>query len=195
MPQQQASRRLAIATFVISSIALFMTALDNLAHAYWRSGRLDLALPLCVELLAKRQATLGPDHPNTLISMNNLAQAYQEDGKASLALPLLQQTLAKRQVKLGLDHPDTLLSMNNLAEAHRSAGKLDLALPEHQGLAPVFSAGTVPTYQQARDEWEADLKGDIDGIFVAEIDGAVVGTAVGVPLEKSGSHLGPYASC
>ena len=69
--------------------------------------------------------------------------------------------------------------------------KLDLALPEHQGLAPVFSAGTVPTYQEARDEWEDDLQGDIDGIFVAEIDGAVIGTAVGVPLEKSGSHLGP----
>jgi EmrB/QacA subfamily drug resistance transporter len=30
VPQQQASRRLAIATFAISSIALFMTALDNL---------------------------------------------------------------------------------------------------------------------------------------------------------------------
>jgi GNAT superfamily N-acetyltransferase len=69
--------------------------------------------------------------------------------------------------------------------------RLDLALPEHQGLSPVFSAGTVPTYEDARAEWEDDLEGDVDGIFVAEIDGRVIGSAVGVPLEKSGSHVGP----
>jgi hypothetical protein len=28
--------------------------------------------------------------------------------------------------------------------------RLELALPEHQGLSPVFSAGTVPTYDEAR---------------------------------------------
>lgn len=72
-----------------------------------------------------------------------------------------------------------------------SLARLDLALPQHQGLAPVFSAGTVPTLDAARAEWEDDLAGDIDGIFVAEVDGRVVGSAVGVPLEKSGSHVGP----
>jgi GNAT superfamily N-acetyltransferase len=69
--------------------------------------------------------------------------------------------------------------------------RLDLALPEHQGRSPVFSAGTVPTYDEARAEWKDDLDGDVDGYFVAEIEDRVIGAAVGVPLEKSGSHIGP----
>jgi GNAT superfamily N-acetyltransferase len=69
--------------------------------------------------------------------------------------------------------------------------RLDLALPDHQGQSPVFSAGTVPTLDAARAEWEDDIDGDVDDSFVAEIDGRVVGSAIGVPLEKSGSHVGP----
>jgi ribosomal protein S18 acetylase RimI-like enzyme len=69
--------------------------------------------------------------------------------------------------------------------------RLDLALPEHQGRSPGFSAGTVPTYEEARAEWKDDLDGDVDGYFVAEIEDRVVGSAVGVPLEKSGAHIGP----
>jgi GNAT superfamily N-acetyltransferase len=69
--------------------------------------------------------------------------------------------------------------------------RLDLALPEHQGQSPVFSAGRVQTYEESRAEWKEDLERDVDGYFVAEIEGRVVGTAVGVPLEKSGSHVGP----
>ena len=72
-----------------------------------------------------------------------------------------------------------------------SLARLDLSLPDHQGRSPVFSAGTVPTLDAARAEWEDDLAGDVDGCFVAEVDGRVVGSAVGVPLEKSGSHVGP----
>jgi tetratricopeptide (TPR) repeat protein len=87
------------------------------------------ALPLYEHILAKRAATLGADHPDTLRSMNNLAVAYQTAGQLQKALPLYEQTLAKRTATLGADHPDTLTTMNNLASAYLAAGQLQKALP------------------------------------------------------------------
>ena len=53
--------------------------MSNLAAAYQDAGRLADALPLFEETLRRRQATRGPDHPQTLRSMNNLARAYLVD--------------------------------------------------------------------------------------------------------------------
>jgi GNAT superfamily N-acetyltransferase len=69
--------------------------------------------------------------------------------------------------------------------------RLELTLPEHQGLSPVFSAGTVPTYDEAQADWEADFDDESYATFVAEVDGRVVGSGIGCALEKSSSHLGP----
>jgi len=75
-----------------------------------------------IELFGKARATrdklLGPDHPETLMSMNNLAAAYLDAGKLDLSLPLHKETLKLRKAKLGPDHRDTLDSMNNLAEGY-----------------------------------------------------------------------------
>jgi ribosomal protein S18 acetylase RimI-like enzyme len=69
--------------------------------------------------------------------------------------------------------------------------RLELALPDHQGLAPVFSAGTVPTYEETRAEWEADFDDESYAAFVAEVDGRVIGSTIACALEKSNLHLGP----
>jgi tetratricopeptide (TPR) repeat protein len=86
-----------------------------------------------IDLFTKARATftvrLGPDHPDTLMSMNNLAVAYRAAGKPDRALPLLEEALALARSRLGLDHPDTLKCMNNLAVAYQANGKLDRALP------------------------------------------------------------------
>ena len=47
--------------------------MNNLAEAYQAAGRLSEPLPLYEETLKLCKAKLGPDHPDTLISMNNLA--------------------------------------------------------------------------------------------------------------------------
>jgi tetratricopeptide (TPR) repeat protein len=88
-----------------------------------------MALSLLEESLKVTKAKLGPDHPNTLISMNNLATGYRAAGKLSLALPLYKETLQLMKAKLGPDHPNTLTSMSNLAAGYLSAGKVSLALP------------------------------------------------------------------
>jgi tetratricopeptide (TPR) repeat protein len=75
----------------------------------------------------KQNAKLGPDHPDTLLSMNNLACAYLDAGRLAEAIALHEQTLKRAKAKLGPDHPHTLISENNLAIAYHEVGKLDQA--------------------------------------------------------------------
>lgn len=69
--------------------------------------------------------------------------------------------------------------------------ELDLALPHHQGLSPVFSAGPTPSFEEARADWDESFDDKEFAYFAAEYAGRVVGSAVGCPLEKSSTHLGP----
>ncbi len=102
---------------------------NRLGHTLASLGRHQEAIEFLTLARDTRQADLGAEHPDTLVSMNNLAEGYRAAGKLDLALPLLEETLKLRKVKPGADHPSTLNSMNNLAEGYRDAGKLDLALP------------------------------------------------------------------
>jgi eukaryotic-like serine/threonine-protein kinase len=109
---------------------LEVAAMQNtLGVSLYALGEADLAVEVLQKALNTRKAKLGPDHPNTLISMNNMAVGYRDAGKLDLALPLLEETFKLHKAKLGPDHPDTLVCMNNLAGGYRDAGKLDLALP------------------------------------------------------------------
>jgi GNAT superfamily N-acetyltransferase len=67
-------------------------------------------------------------------------------------------------------------------------GRLDLVLPQHQGLAPTFSAGEVPSLEEAVADWEESFDDEGFGYLVAEHDGQVVGAAVACALEKSSSN-------
>lgn len=69
--------------------------------------------------------------------------------------------------------------------------RLDLVLPQHQALSPVFSAGRLPTLEEAAAEWEESVDDPAYTTFVAESDGAVVGSAIGCSLELSSLHTGP----
>jgi hypothetical protein len=78
-------------------------------------GYAEKAIALFTRARATFATRLGPDHPDTLMSMNDLASAYRDAGKYDRARPLFEETLALRKSKLGPDHPDTLQSMSNLA--------------------------------------------------------------------------------
>jgi GNAT superfamily N-acetyltransferase len=67
---------------------------------------------------------------------------------------------------------------------------LDVELPTHQGLSPTFSAGVLPTVEEAEADWQDDIENPDYAAFVAERDGKVVGSAVGCALTKSNSHAG-----
>ncbi len=95
-------------------------------------GFAEKAIGLFTKARATFTAKLGPDHPDTMMSMNNLAEGYHYAGKYDRALPLLEETLALRKAKLGPDHRDTLMSMNHLADGYRLTGKYDRALPLYE---------------------------------------------------------------
>ena len=63
-------------------------------------------------------------------------------------------------------------------------------LPQHQGLSPVFSAGELPTLEEALADWEESIDDPDYATFVAEYDGRVIGSSVGCSVEKSGAHSG-----
>jgi hypothetical protein len=58
---------------------------------------------------------LGPDHPDTALSLNNLAILCYYEGDYQQAATLMRRALAIREQKLGAAHPDTQSSRQSLA--------------------------------------------------------------------------------
>lgn len=65
---------------------------------------------------------------------------------------------------------------------------LEVELPRQHSLAPTFSAAPVPSYEECLAGWESDFDDPAYATFVAEIEGVVIGSSIGCPLELSSSH-------
>jgi non-specific serine/threonine protein kinase/serine/threonine-protein kinase len=101
----------------------------TVGKAYRALGRYPEAqrqLERSVELF---EASLGPDHPDTLRGKSSLAYLYGAQGKFELAEPLSQQVVTGQTARLGAEHPDTLTSKNNLAQQYRALKKYGQAEP------------------------------------------------------------------
>ena len=72
-----------------------------------------------------------------------------------------------------------------------SLARLDMVLPDHQHQSPCFSGGPLDVYEERVADWEEDFDNPKFWNVVVEHDGAVVGSAVGCPLQVSSSHVGP----
>src|SRR5207249_84719 len=81
------------------------------------------------ETLAFQRAKLGPNHPDTLMSMMNLANSYGALGRHADALKLYEQTLARHKAKLGPEHTHTLLTRHTLADRHHAVDRGAEAMP------------------------------------------------------------------
>jgi hypothetical protein len=79
--------------------------MNNLAVAYQASGQLARALPLYEETLDKRKAKLGPDHPDTLVSMGNLGKAYADARQSDKATATLVAFVDARRKGSPKDSP------------------------------------------------------------------------------------------
>jgi len=97
--------------------------IDSLSFLLIGQGLWDQAEELEVQALETRKRVLGPEHPDTLISMANLASTYRNQGRWDHAEELEIQALETRKRVLGSEHPDTLTSVNNLALILRAQGK------------------------------------------------------------------------
>jgi Tetratricopeptide repeat len=85
------------------------------------------ALELVTGIRAAHQASLGSDHPNTLVAVNNLACYLRCIGQLSEALGLAADTLGRMERKLGRGHPLTLSCAVNVANCHGDCGDIQAA--------------------------------------------------------------------
>lgn len=89
-----------------------LTFMHKLAMTLQVRGNSPAAQEVMMELVKRRQITLGDDHPDTLNSMEDLATLLMSNYHWQEALDLYWEVLGRRQKTLGEDHPDTLFSMN-----------------------------------------------------------------------------------
>jgi serine/threonine protein kinase/tetratricopeptide (TPR) repeat protein len=70
-----------------------------------------------------RQATLGPNHVDTLRTAQALARAYRGAGQPEEAIALAEKTLAILKTQLGADQRDTLATAAVLGDSYRTANR------------------------------------------------------------------------
>lgn len=99
------------------------------AVGLYKSGQYAEAEPILKRVLAIREQSLGPDHPDTATSLNNLAMLYEKMGRHGEALPLLERALVICEKALGPEHPDTIISLNNFALGYISHARYAEAVP------------------------------------------------------------------
>jgi tetratricopeptide (TPR) repeat protein len=95
----------------------------------YQAGRAKEALPLAKRALAIREKVLGPEHPDTALSLNNLGGLLDAMGDQKGAKPYYERALAIREKVLGPDPPDTAGSFNNMGGLLQAMGDLKGAKP------------------------------------------------------------------
>jgi CHAT domain-containing protein len=104
------------------------SVLDKLGEEYLRKTDPE-AVAVLDRALKINQRVLGPEAPDTLVTMNDLGVAYLNEKDYPRALALHERALEIRKRLLGDEHPHTLLSLNALAQTHVAAKEYDKALP------------------------------------------------------------------
>lgn len=99
-------------------------------------GQPHHAVTALTSLLHDCRATLGAEHPETLVVEGNLAAAYVMAGQERDGTPLMLANLARRERVFGDEHPATLTARDALATTHRLAGRLSEALSLYSRTAP-----------------------------------------------------------
>ena len=98
----------------------------NFASLWGEAGDAAGAAAALEVLIPPMVRAIGPDHPQTLISLSNLARWRGEAGDAAGAAAATEEVVADMERVLGLNHPDTLIARGNLArwrgEAEDAAG-------------------------------------------------------------------------
>lgn len=70
--------------------------------------------PLFRKALAARERSLGPEYPDTAMSLNNLALLLKDEGDLAGAHLLYERAVRICEQWAGPNHPDTVTSLNNL---------------------------------------------------------------------------------
>ncbi|MFN0303169.1 MAG: CHAT domain-containing tetratricopeptide repeat protein [Burkholderiales bacterium] len=75
-------------------------------------------------IVAKRESTNGPAHPDVALALGSLAEVLLRKGDPRAAEPLYRRALAIMEKASGPAHPDTADALDHLAEFHLAQGDL-----------------------------------------------------------------------
>jgi tetratricopeptide (TPR) repeat protein len=92
-----------------------ITALKKSVGELYQAGKFAEAIPLAQRFWELSEQALGPEHPDTAISLNNLAALYGVTGQYAQAEPLHQRALRIKEKALGPEHPAVAGILTNLA--------------------------------------------------------------------------------
>lgn len=81
-------------------------------------GKVEQALSLSQDIIARRTRILGATHSDTLASKQYLAFVYQGTGKTREAEPLYREIIAARTASLGPGHANTILAKGSLGRLY-----------------------------------------------------------------------------
>ncbi|MCB8922547.1 MAG: tetratricopeptide repeat protein [Ardenticatenaceae bacterium] len=119
-------------------------------------GNLAEARPYYQRALDIKEKALGPNHPDTALSLNNLGYLLQAMGNLAEARPYYQRALDIREKVLGPDHPDTATSLNNLGALLRAMGSWAV-LPTRPGHQRKSARPRPPRHRNERGQSGRDL--------------------------------------
>lgn len=102
---------------------------SDIASVLREANQLDEAAKLGEEVWKNRAATLGEDHPDTLLSYNLLGAIVSTQGDKARAETMFREAAAGRERVLGPEHIETLASLQNLAVVLVEQQKQAEALP------------------------------------------------------------------
>ena len=100
-----------------------LRAQNDLGEVLLARGRAPDAAPLLESTHASRVGALGPDHPDSLVSLHNLALLRDAQARLPDAEALSAELVDRRARVLGADADGTLRSRANLADVQRQLGK------------------------------------------------------------------------
>lgn len=143
------------------------------------AGQREQSLSEWQELLAIREASFGPMHPDTRTVLNNLADAYAWLDRHEEALELFRESHRREAEVMGEDHPYALLAAHNEAAVLRSL--------ERFAEAEALQRGTVERAVLAlpADHWQLAIMQSMHGELLKAIGHTEEARAVleaGVPV-------------
>lgn len=124
--------------------------MNNLGTACQQLRDFTAARALYRAVIEQREATVGLDHPDTVLSLDNLAYLEQEADNLTESRRLTQEVLRRRRRSVGDGHPSTLDALGNLATVLELEGDTASAATLRAEMARLeAAAGEVPSREEA----------------------------------------------
>lgn len=108
-------------------------ALCKASGAYiMKLGNYKQAGPYLQRALDIREHILGPEHPDTALSLHDMAELYFYQGDYVHAYLYLERTIAIQEKALNAEHPDLAWSRHDLGVLYATSGEYERAQPLFQ---------------------------------------------------------------